>query len=157
MAKQLLDNFAARADLTITLASLASSITGVGRQSSIVDNTVTRYTSVDVVIQVKTTATTTANSVISVYLIRSDGHAATPRRDDNAGPVDAAITILNADFLGTLTTGTITTAQTLPKIFHVLDLGPKWAIAIVNSTGTALDATAGNHYAGFIGRNRSVG
>jgi len=155
-SKNILDLAAARADLTITLASLASSVAGVGRQSTIVDNTATKYTQVDVILQVKTQATTAASSVVSVYLIRDDGNAS-PKRTDAAGASDAGLTQLNAELIGTLTTGATTAAQTITGIFPVLSPGPKWGILVVNSTGTTLDTTAGNHYAGFVGHNRTVG
>lgn len=146
MANTFLDTFANSANFTITLASLASSTSGVGRQSTLIDNSTTRATWARVFVKVKTTATTTANSVVYVYLIRGDG----TNRDDAAGASDAAFTAQNASLIGTLTTGSTTTAQTIQGMFDVYGIGKEWGIAVVNSTGTALDSTAGNHAASYV-------
>ena len=52
-SNEIKDKFSISAALTITLASLASSIVGVGRQSTLIDNSSDRYQ--DLLIYVKLT------------------------------------------------------------------------------------------------------
>jgi len=128
--------------LTITIASLANSS---GRCSTALDNTSNLDITADVGVKVKTNASgTSATGYVSVYLVRSyDGTS----YDDAFAGSDAAFTPVNATLLGTL--NTVANATTYYKTFDVGELGltlpQKWAIAIVNSSGAALDSTAGNH------------
>ena len=135
----------APAALTITLASLAS---GSARQASIVDNSTTRYQRIYLAAKLKLGTSPTANTLVSLYLIRSDGTITT----DGAGSSDAAITLKNAQTLGTLSTGgSPATSDTLTDVFVVENPGPQWTVAVLNSTGAALDATAGNHLIEWVG------
>lgn len=127
---------------TLTIASLAN---GSGRCSTAIDNTSGLYTSADIGLKIKTNASgTSATGYVSVYLVRSyDGTTYT----DGFGGTDAAFTPVNALLLGTI--NAVANATTYYKTFDTAELGltlpKKWAIAIVNSTGAALDSTAGNH------------
>jgi hypothetical protein len=125
--------------LTITLASLAN---GSGRCSTALDNTSNLDITADVGVKV-TTSGTSATGYVSVYLVRSyDGTS----YDDAFGGTDGAFTPINAYFLGTIATpATSTYYKTFDLGEYGLTLPKKWAIAIVNSTGNALTATAGNH------------
>jgi len=152
------DAFASVASFTITLASLASSTTGGGRQSTIVDNTTNLYTSAQIELAIKVGTSPTANSLIYVYLIR-DNNDVTPLRDDGAGASDATITIINAPLLGTILCNASTTGATYRGIFDTKplgSLGPKWGIAIVNATGVNLDSTEANHIKSYIGITQTV-
>lgn len=136
---------------TIALASLANSAAGVGRQSAEIDNTTTRFNRILVSASIKLGTTPTASGVAYLYLIRNN-NATTPLRDDNAGAADAAITIKNAQLIGTISAGTApATGDVLTENFIINDVGPKWAIALVNSTGVSLDATAANHTISYSG------
>lgn len=127
---------------TITIASLAN---GSGRCSTAIDNSTNLYITSDIGVKVKTNAAgTSATGYVSVYLVRSyDGTT----YDDGFGGTDAAFTPVNALFLGTLTT--TANATTYYKVFDIGEVGmtlpKKWAVAIVNNSGAALDSTAGNH------------
>lgn len=127
------------ADLTITLASLAN---GSGRASTARDNSSGKYLSADIRVQV-TTSGTSATGYVSVYLIRSEDGT---EYDDAFGGTDAAYTPINAILLGTILTPATATYH---KVFDTAELGlslpVKWAIGVVNSSGNALSATAGNH------------
>lgn len=125
--------------LTITLASLAN---GSGRASTAIDNTSSLDITADVGVKV-TTSATSATGYVSVYLIRSyDGTS----YDDAWGGTDGAYTPINALFLGTISTpATSTYYKTFDLGEYGLTLPKKFAIGIVNSTGNALTATAGNH------------
>lgn len=140
---------------TITLASLANSTAGVGRQSTIIDNTTNLYLFALISLAIKLGTSPTANSPIDIYLIR-DNNDSTPLRDDGAGASDAGLTVKNAIKIATLTTGTAPSTGDVLKVNIDLQklnipLGPKWGIAIVNGSGVALDSTEANHIKSWIG------
>jgi len=152
------DTFATIADFTITLASLGNSTTGVGRQSTLIDNTSNLYESALVSVMFTVGTTPTANTPILVYLIRSDNNG-TPIADDGAGTSDAALTIKNANLIGTIINPAATSNTAYSGVFDTVSLGslgPRWGIAIVNSTGVTANSTAGNFKASFIGKFKTV-
>jgi len=150
------DQFAAPAAFTISLNSLASSNAGAGRQSTLVDNTTNLYESAIVSVSLKMGTTPTANTLCYVYLIRSNNDS-TPLVDDGAGASDAAITIVESSLLGVLVCPSATTGLQITKNFDTSPLGPlgpKWGIAVVNSTQVALSSSG--HTASYIGRTQTV-
>lgn len=153
------DLFASILSFTITLASLANSAVGVGRQSTLIDNTTNLYTSALVSVKITTGTSPIGNSPLYVYLIRSDNNG-TPIEDDGAGASDAAWTANNAQLLGVLNTkASPSTGDVLTGVFDTKalgSLGPKWGIGIVNNTGVALNATGGNHVISYIGVTQTV-
>lgn len=158
-SKQETDLYSSPSALTITLASLAHSVAGVGRQSAIVDNTLNLYQSALVSVKITVGTTPTINTPIYIYLIR-DNNDLTPIRDDGAGVSDAAITIVNASLLGVIIVPATTSDTAYYSIFDTSQLGPlgpKWGIAVVNGSGVSLNATAGNHVVSFIGVKKNIG
>ena len=150
MPTPILPKFSAPIPLTITIASLANSSGGSGRQSTIYDNTTTRFQRATVFLKTKLGATPTVG-YLGLYLIRDDG-SATPLRDDGAGATDAGINLLNSYQFGSLVTKpSPATGDVLTNSFPVENPGIKFAIAVLNFTGVALDATAGNHVLEFVG------
>ena len=149
MPNSVLTRFAAASPITITLGGLAN---GSGRQGTLVDNTTTGYSRVTVGASIKLGTSPTANTLVSLYLIRGD-NAGTPIRTDGAGASDAAIALKNAQSIGTLSTGASpATGDVLSDLFDVPFVpGPKWTVAVLNGTGVALDATSGNHVVSFVG------
>jgi hypothetical protein len=140
------DTFAAPATFTITLASLASSVVGVGRQSTLITGNVAE--SAHIAVKFTTGTTPTAGSVITVYLIRGDGTL----NADNAGGSDAGITIINTDILGTIICSAATSNAAYYGFFDTKflgSLGQTFGIAIVNSTGATANATSGNFAAEY--------
>lgn len=143
---------------TITVASLANSTAGVGRQSTLIDNSSNRYKDAIVTVSIKLGTSPTANTAVYVYAIGSDKNT-TAIRDDGAGASDAAWTQKSAGFLlrpdGTpsiLRAGAApATGDVLKGAFLFQDLPPEWGIGVVNSTGVALDSTGGNHVLSWIG------
>lgn len=129
-----------RATFTMTLASLANA---AARQSTLISNS-NNYPSALVYLKITSGGSApTVGTVYEVYLIRSDGTNAT----DNAGASDAAITLENAQLLGTIIV-TATTAKAFYGEFDTAPLGPlgaSWGIAVKNSTGNALSSTEGDH------------
>jgi len=156
MANEITDKFDASTALTITLASLASSTSGVGRQSDIVDNTSNKYQDLIIYVKIKLGTSPTSNRGIYVFLIRDDNHA-TNHRSDGAGSSDAALTVLNAPMIGAITDGTSAgNGDVLYGEFLVHRPGPKWGIAIYHDTGANLDSTGSNHWARYVGLNPEV-
>lgn len=150
------DTFSSVSAFTLTLASLANSVVGVGRQSTLIDNTSNKYSSALISLNIKVGTTPTANSLIYVYLIRSNNDG-TQIADDNAGASDAGITIVNAPLLGTILVPDATSNANYRKLFDTKflgSLGPEWGIAIVNSSGVALNASEGAY--SWIGVSQSV-
>jgi hypothetical protein len=138
-------NYGAVGTLNITVAALASSTAGVGRQSDLVDNTVNLYRSALIAAQITAGSVTTAGNLISLYLIRSDG---TLIRDDGAGTGDAAFTQKNAGLLGYILVPELGTAVQYKAVFDTSiygNLGPQWGVAVVHSLGNNLHATGGSH------------
>lgn len=145
--------YASYSTLTISLNSLASSTAGVGRQSTIVDNSTTKYDGALLNVLIKLGTSPTANKSVFIYLIQSDG----TNRTDGAGASDAALTIKNAALIGILTTGTApATGDNLRKTFNVDGLGSEWGIAIVHDSAVNLDSTGGNHVIKFSGYKYEV-
>lgn len=152
------DSYAAVSAFTITLASLGNSTAGVGRQATMIDNTSNLYTSAIVSANIKMGTTPTANALVYVYLIRSNNDS-TAIIDDGAGASDAGLTIINAQILGILKNPDATTGNVLKDNFDTKplgSLGPKWTVAVVNSSGVALDSTGGNHVMSYIGITQTV-
>lgn len=139
--------------MTITLASLASSTAGVGRQSDLISNTTARYQSVEVFVKIKLGTSPTGNKFVYVYGIKGDGTT----RSDAAGGTDAAITVLSSELLAAMPDkASPSTGDVLTGVFWFENPGPEWGIAIVHDTGINLDSTGGNHSIGYIGHNPEV-
>ena len=158
MADEIKDSYSASVAFTITLAALASSTAGVGRQSTIIDNSTTRYQDILVYIKFREGINPTSNRAMYVYLIRTDDiGAGTVHRTDGAGAADAGITIHNAPVVGVIADdGTAATGEDYYGEFLIHRPGPEWGIAIVHDTGVDLDADAADHWARWIGLNPEV-
>lgn len=146
MAADILIDTDAAANFTQTLASLAA---GAARQSTMVDNTTTRQPSALIGYDIQSGGTApTAGTIYEIFLLRGvDSGTAGALRDDNAGTTDAAITIENAQLVGTLVV-----TNTINKHFTAIwttanlgVLGRAFGTAVRNSTNQALNATEGNH------------
>ena len=129
--------------MTITLASLASSTAGVGKQTTLVSNDDDAQM-VRVYFKVTTGTTPTANKSIQFYLITGDDPSSSNIRTDNAGASDAGITILSARLVNVVQTNS-TSNTTYRDSFLIRNPGREWGIAIVHDTVANLHATAGNH------------
>lgn len=135
-------------NFTITLAGLASSMVGVGRQSSIVDNSANLFLDALVQIIIKTGASgVSATGFISVYAFGTVDNGT--NYTDGAGAIDAGITVSAARLIGTfpaIANSTTYKSQLMnvAKAFGGI-LPAKWGIIVVNSSGAALDATEANH------------
>jgi hypothetical protein len=125
----------------ITLAALAS---GNARQSSIVTNSLNRFAAL-IFLKIETGAVApTTGTVVEIFLLRND--RIINYSTDGCGNADAAITINNAQMIGTIVVNA--SANTFFwGDFDTAPLGPlsgQWGIAVRNSTDQALHGTEGN-------------
>jgi hypothetical protein len=147
---------------TITLASLASSTTGVGRQSTVIDNSSTRYKRIFVSASITLGTSPTAGRTIQLYAILSNKDT-TAIRDDLAGASDAAWTRTNADYLYTrggrpsiFYCGAAASNAVFAGNFIIENPGPEFAIGVVHDTGVNLNSTGGNHVLKWAGENPEI-
>jgi hypothetical protein len=154
MSNEIKAKYGASTPLSITLANLASSAAGVGRQSALIDNSSNRFGLVHLFVKVTLGTNPASNKTVQVYLLQGDGGGL---QTDGAGAADAPLTIKNAPLLGVLSTGgSAASSDVLQKQFNVHEPGPQWAIAIVHDTGTPLSATAANHAVHYLGDDPEV-
>lgn len=132
-------NYSVSADLTVSLASLASSASYVGRQSTLVDNTSTGYSVIHVQARVTTGVNALAGNIV-FYAIRGNG----TQRTDGAGASDAAWTPNTAKILDVVVVPTNTTNGTYTLTFRMHDPGPEWGIGVGHNTNANLCVTAGS-------------
>jgi hypothetical protein len=140
MVAQILAEHGTATAMTITLASLASSTSGVGRQSTIVSN-VDNAQMIHVYVKVTVGTTPTIDTNIFVHLIKSDA----THRSDGAGASDAGLTILNSRLLGVIRNNSASSDVVYYGEFLIRNPGPEWGIAISHDTGTNLKSLAGDH------------
>lgn len=145
--------------LTITLASLASSTTNVGRQSTEVDLSALAAADAyptDLTINYTITlgTTPTGNRAVYFWVLWSDG----THRDANAGASDAAITLPNnvqpdhiAANLASPSTGDL-----LKGSFTVRVLNRRFIVAVAHDTVAALNSTGSNHYVQYHTRKPEI-
>ena len=160
------DSVSTTNDITITLASLANSSSFLaGRESTIVDNTSNKYMQVRVRGQITTGTTPTANTGIQVWVYGE--------LDANAGtfvlPVAGASALTGADAAATfdaeqrnqlklasfaIVNGTSNRAYAFDFEVSSLFGGVmplKWGLWVSNGSGSALNATSGNHWFTYTG------
>lgn len=148
MANEIRQKCSDPAALTITAASLASSTTFVGRQSTLVDNSATKYEKIILFVTLKQGTSPTGSRGAYIFTLRTDGTV----YPDGAGNDDAAITILNAEPLGALVNkASPSTGDVMSGVFILNDPGPKWGVAFYHDTGVNLDSTGSNHAFRWIG------
>lgn len=150
MANAIKTKTTAKANFTITLASLANNSS---RQSTMIDNSSDNYGRAIVYLRIKSGASApSAGSVYEVYLIRGDDPASSTYRTDNAGASDAAITIENATLIGAI----VVTANANKNFYGEFStkelgaLGPEWGIAIKNLSGQTVSSTGSDFLAEYV-------
>jgi hypothetical protein len=152
MSNKILAEHDASAALTITLASLATSTTFVGRQSTLVDNT-DNAQMIRVYFKVTTGTSPTAARSIQFYLLSSDDASSPNITTDGAGTSDAALTMVTAPLVFVVPTTNVSNTA-YQGSFLIRNPGPYWGIAVCHDTGVNLHATAGNHAIRYV--NESV-
>jgi len=157
--------FVAPTAITIALNSIANS---EGQQGTFIDNRATRYKSALIYVKIRMNGASaaTANSVVEVYLLRSDADGTSEHRSDGAGASDADIWVAgtaldapgSAYLLGVCrTTSTPAVDEYVYGEFFAPNLGPKWTIGVYNRTGQTTGSTAGDHSARYIGLGAGQG
>ena len=156
-------NYAADAQLTITLASLATSpMFVIGAESSVVDNTTNKY--VDALLSGKITVgtTITINTQILVYIFTPIND--TPTYPDVMNGTASTVTLTSAGvgrgflhLIATLDVDSTTNDRTYPfgqrsvaQLFGGV-LPPRWSVFVTHNTGNNLNATGSNHEISYQG------
>jgi len=140
--------YSASTALTITLTALASSAT-VGRQATVVDNSVNLYDDVLVTLDVTTSASALANDLaVYVYVSGSEDGTNFTQDDGVMGASDAAYTVNNpSNLAGPVAIYCPTSSKVYNKIFSVAQMFAgvmprKWTIVVVNYTGQNLGTSS---------------
>lgn len=154
MANEIKAKHGASVAMTITLASLASSTVGVGRQSTLVNNEDTAQF-IRVFFKITTGTSPTDNRSIKFHLITGDDPASPAIRTDGAGASDAGLTIEGAPLVNVAQTDD-TTDKTYQGSFLIRNPGKEWGVAVVHDTGVNLNSTGSNHEMRFITENTEV-
>lgn len=144
--------FGSSTSMTCTLASLASSTSGVGRQTTLIDNSVTKFKRIHVYWKVTTGTSPTANKGIYIYLLKADAPSGANIITDGAGTSDAGLTVVSANQIS----GAVTSSSsdvTYRGDCVINNPGPCWGLAIVHDTAVNLNSTGGNHALYFVGEN----
>lgn len=155
MPTEIKDKYSTSAALTATLASLASSASRVGRQSTMVDNSTTRYQQIIVYYKITQGTSPTGSKRVSFYAIRGDKDGTTAHRDGAAGASDAAWTApadmqpIHEEF----NKSSPSTGDVLQGSFVIDNPGPEWGVGLWHDTGVDLNGTAGNHWIRWVGVN----
>ncbi len=135
--------------LTITLASLASSTTFVGRQATEINlsglsSSDLNPTKVTIYYSIKQGTSPTGNRGVYFYILNSDG----THRDGAAGASDAGFTIppnLTPVHVAA-NKSSPATGDVLQGSFSFVVESPRFVLALYQDTGAALNGTGGNHY-----------
>lgn len=147
--------YAADAQMTITLASLASSSTFVaGQEATSVTNGSNKYLDYEITGKVTTGTTPTVDTEIRLYGIKPTND--TPTWPDVFDGTDSAETVTNAQIVAALpllwstrVSATsnigypIISALTLAQLWGVVP--DNWTVFVTHNTVAALHATGGNH------------
>ena len=134
--------------VTVTLTSLGS---GSARESTVIDNTTTRYRNVRLRIQTKGQASGTLYLDVYVYTALGD-----TTYTDGATGSDAAFTAANrknSRYLGAVLMNAATAAVQgeLMMSDSFKDCPDKFGFIFINNSGAALSATAGDHVIEYEG------
>lgn len=134
--------------ITVTLTSLAN---GSARESTVINNTSTKYRNVRIRFQTKGQSSGTA--YLDVYLYTALGDTT---YTDGATGSDAAFTAANrknSRYLGSILMNAATAAVQgeLQTKDAYADCPDKWGLICINNSGAALSATAGDHVIEYEG------
>lgn len=147
-------NYSAWTALTITLASLADN---AWRESTVVDNTTTKYTDFLLGGQIMTGTTPTVNTTVEVYFYAlADGTVYT----GGASGTDAAYTADGEELLFPVAQIiTVDATSDQGYVFGPVSVAAafggvapsKWGVLVKNDSAVALNATGGNHFIKYMG------
>lgn len=161
MANNVKVSFGTSTAITITLASLATSAVGVGREATAVDNTTNLFLDAFVTVKIKTNGSgPTGDKAVYVYAAFSEDGTIWP---DTVTGSDAGITLTqptNLVLLGAI--NAVAASTTYIRTFPMSSawgglLSRKWSIVVVNATGNVFDSTSGNFLVQYSGVFETVG
>lgn len=158
MASNKINNFYGASNvgtaLTITLASLATSTTFVGRQATEIDLTALGVAAdrfplrVTIFYKITLGTSPTGNKAIYFYMLNSDG----THRDGAAGASDAAFTVppnLSPIHVAA-NKASPATGDVLQGSFSFIVESPRFIIALYHDTAVNLNSSAGSHYVQYL-------
>ena len=129
------------AALVITLADGTDGLASdQARQSTLVDNSTTRYDIIHLLCKVKAGASGVAAGTVSLHELRGDG----TRRTDSAGATDANITLATAPRIALVA---VPATNGIVREFYarIVHPGLEWGVALEHNTSAGLDIVAANH------------
>lgn len=139
--------------LTITLASLASSTSQVGRQATEIN--LTGLTASDanplrvtIFYSIKQGTSPTGSRAVYFYILNSDG----THRDGAAGASDAGFTIpANIQPIHVAANAASpATGDVIQGSFDFIVTAPRFVLALYHDTGVNLNSAGGNHYVQYL-------
>ncbi len=136
--------------LTVTLASLASSTVGVGRQTTIVDLRTSSLAPpiLQIIFSIKLGTSPTAGNIYFWFIDVNTG--GTTVRADGAGASDAGMTRVTAPLVWTASSkSSPASGDVISGGFKIYDPSPLFGLLIAHDTGVILDASGGNHYVAY--------
>lgn len=146
--------YAAKTAITMTLTSLANAAAWA---STVVDNTTNVY--LDALLRIQTKGQASGTSTLDVYVYSA---LADTIYTDGASGTDGTFTAanrFNARYLCSVLLNAATSAvqfeTSVAQAFGGI-MPSKWGLIVVNSSGAALSATAGDHVIEFEGITQSV-
>lgn len=140
--------------MTITLASLATSIVGVGRQPTMINNLDVAQM-IRVYYKITTGTNPTDNKSIQFYLLTGDDPASSNIRTDGAGASDAGLTVVNAPLVHVVQTDD-TSDKSYQGSFLIRNPGPEWGAAVVHDTAVNLNSTGSNHVMRYVNEDQEI-
>lgn len=146
--------YATKATITCTLTSLAN---GSSRESTVIDNTTSLYK--DALLRIKSKGQASGTGVVRVFAYAALGDT---DYTDLATGSDAAFTagLRNVAFVGAVQMNAATSAVTAGPISIAAAFGgilpSKWGLIVLNNSGAALSATAGDHVLEYEGVYENV-
>jgi len=146
--------YGTKTTITITGTSLAN---GSARESTVIDNTTNKFT--DARVRVALNGQTSGSAQVDFYVYSALGDTG---YTDGATGSDAAFTAanrLNARYVGSIQMNVTTAVKgELPSIAAAFGgvMPDKWGLIMVNNSGAALSATAGDTVIEFEGIYQTV-
>ena len=145
--------YASAASITVSLASLADN---GKRQSAAVDNSSNLYLDAHVQLEIKTGGTVSGDKAVYVYAYGTTDSSGLGYSGGASGS-DSAFsgTLGNTKLIGVISTLASGTAYESDIMSVGAGFGgslpSKWGIIVENKSGSALDATEGNHIKKYVG------
>lgn len=141
--------------LDFTIASLASSTSGLGRASDLVDNSSNGHQIVQVGLKITQGTSPTGDRAVYLHLLQATSDSSPDVATDEWSGADESLNVYNAPLIGVLRNkSSPSTGEILEGIFTIINPGPYWGLLLHHDTGAALHASA--HECWYVGINPEV-